>query len=185
VSSCLRGFSLSPPRLQDTKKKNVILPWCLGVFVVFFFRSAWEVEFSQDGDEVFTEVLDVLLRNFEDPPHLDLAVLMHDEISEAHSFHHFFGEISVQVTAFFQQIEHLARAARDPESFLTDNVGGDIDTALHSKLYVENDALLTVHVLEEALESGIALLMDTVELLLQGAGFGEYEIAVNQSETPP
>ncbi len=120
------------------------------------------------------EVLDVLLGNFEDAPHLDLAVLMHDEISKTHSLHHFLGEISIKVTAFFQEVEHLARAARDPESFLTDNVGGEIYTALHSKLNVENDALLTVHVLEEALESGIALLIYTVELLLQGASFGEY-----------
>lgn len=131
------------------------------------------------------EVLDVLLRNFENPCHLDLAILMHDEISKTHSLHHLFGEISTKVTAFFQEEEHLARAARDPESLLTDDVCGEIDTALHSKLNVENDAFLTVQVLEEALESGIALLMDTVELLLQQASFGKYEIAVNQSETPP
>ena len=131
------------------------------------------------------EVLDVLLRNFENPRHLDLAVLMHDEISKTHSLHHLFGEIFTKVTAFFQEVEHLAGAARDPESFLTDNVGGEIDTALHSKLNVENDAFLAVQILEEALESGIAPLIDTVELLLQQASFGEYEITVNQSETPP
>ena len=114
------------------------------------------------------------MRNFENPRHLDLAVLMHDEISKTHSLHHLFGEISTKVTAFFQEVEHLAGAARDPESFLTDNVGGEIDTALHSKLNVENDAFLAVQILEEALESGIALLIYTVELLLQGASFGEY-----------
>jgi hypothetical protein len=90
----------------------------------------------------------------------------------------------VQVAAFFHEVERLARAARDPESFLTDNVGGDIDTALHSHLNVEEEDLLAVHIIEEALEGGTALLMDTVEMLLQGAGFGEYEIAVNRSETP-
>jgi len=120
------------------------------------------------------EVLDVVLRNFENPRHLDLRVLMHDEISKTHSLHHFFGESSIKVAAFFQEIEHLARAARDPESFLTDNMGGEIDAGLHCELNVENDALLTVHVLEEALKGGITLLIDTAKLLLQGASFGEY-----------
>jgi hypothetical protein len=133
-----------------------------------------QAEPLQDGNKVFMKVLDVLLRNFENPRHLDLAVLMHDKISKAHSLDHLFGEISPKVTAFFQEVEHLAGAARDPESFLTDNVGGEIDTTLHSKLHVENDAFLTINVFEKALESGIALLMDTVELLLQQASFGEY-----------
>jgi hypothetical protein len=148
-------------------------------------RSARKAEFQQDGNNVFMEVLDVLLGNFENPRHLDLAVLIHDAISKTHSFHHLFGEISTKVTAFFQEEEHLARAARDSESLLTDSVGYEIDTGLHSKLDVENDASLKVHILEEALENGSALLIDTVEPLLQRASFGEYQIAVNESETPP
>jgi len=131
------------------------------------------------------EVLDILVRNFENPPHLNFAVLVHDEISKTHSLHHLFGEISTEVTACFQEVEHLAGAARNPESLLADSVGYEIDTGLHSKLDVENDASLKVHILEEALENGIALLIDTVEPLLQQAGFGEYQIAVNESETPP
>jgi len=51
------------------------------------------------------EIMDVFLRNSEDPLHLDLAVVTHDEISEANSFHHLFGKVFVQVAAFVQEVD--------------------------------------------------------------------------------
>jgi hypothetical protein len=103
---------------------------------------------------------------------------MVDQVSKTHRLDHPFCQLHIQVTVFFQQVEHFICTARHTEALLADDVRRDVDAILHSHLKIEQDTFLPVEIRYKRPKVRVSFFENTALVSFQRTGFRQYQIQI-------
>lgn len=161
---------------------------CLVCWVGLVGLACWnnlscKAKLFEDGHKEIIEVLDIFPGYFKYSLHVNFPVLMDNETSETYCFDHLFCEHTTQDAVFFEQIEYFTYTPGQAQSLIADNMRSNVDAILDGHLDIKQYALLAINIFQELRHINTALFNDSIQMLLDQTGFGQYEISINHLAT--